>query len=215
MVAQAVDRGGRAMVAASTVCADMAVRMPAETVRRAQGLPGVIFGFLGVLAVNLCLAASTDPARLRRRAAPPEPHELRRQPGRHRRLRPAHPRAGRGPAAGRGRQSRGHAAAGVGGRAVPVAAALPDDERGGAQARPARDLPAVLRAAVLVADRDARHALAAHREDDALLAQPLRVEPAEGALAAAHVPAERAAAQPRARQFRRAAARGRARSRRW
>jgi uncharacterized protein (DUF1800 family) len=35
--------------------------MPAETVRRSQGLPGVIFGFLGVLAVNLCLAATTAP----------------------------------------------------------------------------------------------------------------------------------------------------------
>ena len=42
---------------------------------------------------------------------------------------------------------------------------------------------------------DARDAVAAHRADDAVLAQPFRVEPAEGALRAAHVPAERHAAR--------------------
>ena len=55
----------------------------------------------------------------------------------------------------------------------------------------ARDVPEGLRAAVVVAHRDAGDALAAHREDDAVLAQPLRVQPAEGALAAADVPPER------------------------
>ena len=64
------------------------------------------------------------------------------------------------------------------------------------------------RAARVVGAGDARDAVAAHRADDAVLAQPLRVEPAEGALRAAHVRAERDAARARARQLRDAAARG-------
>ena len=61
----------------------------------------------------------------------------------------------------------------------------------------------------LVGAGDAGDAVAAHRADDAVLAQPFRVEPAEGAHRAAHVPAERHAARARARQLRRAAARDR------
>ena len=45
--------------------------------------------------------------------------------------------------------------------------------------------------------------LAAHRADDAFLAQPFRVGPAEGAHHAPHVPPERHAARERARQLRR------------
>ena len=71
--------------------------------------------------------------------------------------------------------------------------------RAGAGARRAR-------AARLVGAGDAGDAVAAHRADDALLAQPFRVGPAEGARRAAHVPAERHAARQRHRQFRRAAA---------
>ncbi|MCZ7564544.1 MAG: DUF1800 domain-containing protein [Burkholderiales bacterium] len=60
----------------------------------------------------------------------------------------------------------------------------------------------------MVARGDALDAIAAHRAHDALLAQPLRLEPAEGALRAADARAERAAAPPRRRRFRRPAARG-------
>ena len=51
----------------------------------------------------------------------------------------------------------------------------------------------------------------AHRAHDALLAQPLRHQPAEGAHRPAHVPPERAAAARGAGQLRHAAARHRAR----
>src|SRR3546814_14793501 len=64
----------------------------------------------------------------------------------------------------------------------------------------------------LVAARDAGDAGAAHRGDDAVLAQPLHLQPRAGEGPRPAVPPERAAAAPRAGQFRDAAARGCARS---
>ena len=102
-----------------------------------------------------------------------------------------------------------HAAARL--HAGNVRAALSARRHG--DARRAPRLPAAAdppgpRASRVVDARDAGDALAHHRAHDAVLAQPLRVEPAEGALLAAHVPAERDAARARARQLRRSPARG-------
>ncbi len=182
--------------------------MPAETVRRSQGLPGVIFGFLGVLAVNLCLAATTTPlgfddARhlLNRTSFAASPEEI----------------AAFGRLTRREAVDRLLAAAGT-------SAATPPPEWVGEPFQSLRRLRTMSPEERKLAQREIfqrsfelqswwltemhHHALAARREDDPLLAQPLRVERAEGALAAAHLPAERAPAQPRPGQFRRAAARG-------
>ncbi len=87
------------------------------------------------------------------------------------------------------------------------------DARGAARVPAAAGAPGP-RASRLVDARDAGDAVADHRAHDAVLAQPLRVEPAEGALRAAHVPAERDAARERARQLRRRCCTRRRRTRR-
>ena len=145
-----------------------------------------------------------------RRCPPPagahglRPHRRRSSP-----LRRPDPRAGGDGDPARHAHAGRHGAARLGdGRRPAARAARRERDRGGAPRLPAAQRPRGRGAARVVGAGDARHALAAHRADDAVLAQPLRVEPAEGALRAAHVRAERDAARARARQLRGAAARG-------
>ena len=108
----------------------------------------------------------------------------------------------------------GNATAGLGNRS-PVRCAIRAPTKDASEMEqetvPAGADPRRAAAARLVGQRDAHDAFAADRAHDAVLAQPLRVEPAEGAVRRAHVSPERHAARQRARQFRRPAARHRPR----
>ena len=100
-------------------------------------------------------------------------------------VRPARARAGgRSPARGRAHAKPIREAAGIRRRRpssrTTSSAQMTAEERKAAQRQLVR---AGLRAARVVAARDARHAEPAHRAHDALLAQPFRHQPAEGALA--------------------------------
>ncbi len=96
-------------------------------------------------------------------------------------------------------------------RAGDRSARVPNIVRRAPEGRASTQSAAGSRPAALVACRNGGNTLAAHRAHDALLAQPLRLGTTEGALGAADVPPERAAAPACRRQFPGAAARDRAR----
>ena len=157
-----------------------------------------------------CVAARS-PGRdgARRRPASAEPHRVRRAAARDRRIRRAVALRGGRAAACRHDPIRAHVATRVGARADRPAAPAPPGFAGGAQSLPGGGDPAGVRPADLVVGGDAPDPIAAHRAHDALLAQPLRVEPAEGALHEADVRAERPAQAACGRQLRPAPARRR------
>ena len=140
-------------------------------------------------------------AGLRRRSPSAGPDRIRPDGRRNPRVRPAHSQRCRRETAARNANDGDNGPAGFGTRHVAAAAA---SRRGGVRSR-AQGLRAAAdsrrpRASRMVGPGNARHVVAAHRADDALLAQPFRVGAAEGADRAPHVPAERHAASLRARQ---------------
>ena len=154
-------------------------------------------------------ARRADPHGLRRCPPPAGAHRIRPHRRRSSPVRQSDARPGGDGDPARHADAGRHGAARLGGGERPAAcAARRERDGGGAPRLPATQRPRGRGAARVVGAGDARDAFAAHRADDAVLAQPLRVEPAEGALRAAHVRAERHAARARARQLRDAAARG-------
>ena len=165
-------------------------------------------GLCGLFACAQCIGRP----RFRRRASSPQSDGFCGVPRGDRRFRESDTRAGRRAAARVGPQRERHAAAAVDQRTVPAAAPHPRHDARRADGAPARPPRESARAEGLVDRGDARDALAPHRENDAVLAQPFRLRRTEGALAAPHVSPEPAPAAPRAREFRHAAPRGCARS---
>ena len=144
--------------------------------------------------------------RTRRRSRAARPDGLRRRapPARAHRIRPHRRRGPR--VCGRSPASRASTAAArrAHGRRHHAARLRRTDEPAARAQRPERDAPrSAARSSSSTSgrasscarwwlQRDARHAVAAHRAHDAVLAQPLRVEPAEGALRARSCTAQNA-----------------------